>query len=247
MSSESDEKFVRSTEGGRECLACFNTQLAHFLMEALKASVVTWKEFWFTEKKKNTNIFWCCLQVSMVKSRENLKEHCCHSNLQFLILYLGEIKFFSKIFVQSWIYLHSSQINGSKLAISTERRSVNKMSFLSGVSLNFVENSIVCAKFGSGSTSSQVVLANGWDSCQAVATQVQTDEARTGLEWRPASHLNWDQFIYQLKHELMVAWGWLWAAHWSRGWPEVNSSVHLTDSGSKQEFLGLAPCSLDCH
>ena len=42
-----------------------------------------------------------------------------------------------------------TQINGRKLAISTERRSVNKMSFLSGVSLNFVENSIVCAKFGS--------------------------------------------------------------------------------------------------
>ena len=57
LSSESDERFVRSTEGGRQCLACFNTQLAHFLMEALKASVVTWKEFWFTEKKKKHQHF----------------------------------------------------------------------------------------------------------------------------------------------------------------------------------------------
>jgi len=40
-----------------------------------------------------------------------------------------------------------SQINGSKLPISTERRSVNKMSFLCAVSLNFVKSSIVCAKF----------------------------------------------------------------------------------------------------
>lgn len=39
-----------------------------------------------------------------IKSRGNLKEHCCHSNLQFLIWYLREIKFFSKIFVESWIY-----------------------------------------------------------------------------------------------------------------------------------------------
>ena len=78
----------------------------------------------------------------------------------------------SKIFVESWIHLHSLQINRSKLSISTERRFVNKMSFLSGVSLNFVENSIVCAKLVQ-STSSQVLLGNGCDSCQAAEPQDQ--------------------------------------------------------------------------
>jgi len=137
--------------------------------------------------------------LSIVKSRENLKEHCCHLNLQFLIWYLGEIKFFSKIFVESWIYLHSSQINGSKLAISTERRSVNKMSFLSGVSLNFVENSIVCAKFGSihkftSCPRNWLGLLPGSGDCWAGSLATHPNWAETSLESRsdsnPGSHLS---------------------------------------------------------
>ena len=152
----------------------------------LKGVLIHWKE----------NQLFVCVSV---KSREKLKEHCCHSNLQFLIWYLGEIKFFSKIFVESWIYLHSSQINGSKLAISTERRSVNKMSFLSGVSLNFVENSIVCAKFGSihkftSCPRNWLRLLPGSGDCWAGSLATHPNWAETSLESssdsNPGSHLS---------------------------------------------------------
>ena len=172
------------------CLLNTACTLPHGSLEGisghLKGVLIHWKE----------NQLFVCVSV---KSRENLKEHCCHSNLQFLIWYLGEIKFFSKIFVESWIYLHSSQINGSKLAISTERRSVNKMSFLSGVSLNFVENSIVCAKFGSihkftSCPRNWLGLLPGSGDCWAGSLATHPNWAETSLESssdsNPASHLS---------------------------------------------------------
>ena len=98
-----------SDAGGSRCLSLLK-QLARFLVEAFKASVVRWKGFWFSSEKKKSTLLLLFVGES-IKSRGNMKEHCCHSNLQFLICYLGEIMFFSKIFDESWIYLHSPQIN----------------------------------------------------------------------------------------------------------------------------------------
>lgn len=149
---------------------------------------------------KEKNASFCLRQI-----RKNLKELCRNSNLQFLIWYLREIMFFSKIFVEIWIYTNQWE----KLAISTERLSVNKMSFLSRVSLNFVENSIVCAKFGS---------THKFTSCPRKWWRLLAGGATCSTSFTP-------ELISNTKHQLMAC-GWIQAGHWSPSWPQVNSSVH---------------------
>ena len=57
-----------SDAGGSRCLSLLK-QLARFLVEAFKASVVRWKEFWFSEKKKSTLLLFFCGQIHQIKGK----------------------------------------------------------------------------------------------------------------------------------------------------------------------------------
>ena len=108
LSSEADMRnFLMLAD--RDVFLCWNSLRASWW----KPSRHRWSgERGFDSAVRRKNQLCCCFFADKsIKSRGNMKEHCCHSNLQFLICYLGEIMFFSKIFDESWIYLHPPQIN----------------------------------------------------------------------------------------------------------------------------------------